>query len=185
MYSITDLRKDTLIDLDGIPHRVVEYHHAQLGRGGATVRIKVKNLATGQVLDRTYKNDEKIAPADVVRKKIQYLYSDQENASFMDTITFDQYQVEKSESEDVLKYFPEGAELEAYIYNQAIVSFELPNNTILEVVEAPGADKGNSASGATKVVKMETGISVNAPLFIKVGDKLKVDTRSGDYLQRA
>ncbi len=184
MYGPTDLRKETLIELDGTPFKVVEYAQKQMGRGGSIVNTKLKNLITGGVIDRTFRNDERVKPADVQRQKLQYLYTQGDKHSLMDLESYETYEVATSVDADVPKYIVEGGEIEGYLFSGQVIGFEWPKNVVLKVVEAPGADKGNSAAGATKAVKLETGIEVQAPLFIKAGDTVKVDTRNGAYLER-
>lgn len=184
MYGITDLRKDTLIDIDGVPYRVTDYSHTQMGRGGATVRVKVKNLLTGSVLEKVYKNDEKIKPASVQRVKLQYLYTSAKNAVFMDMNTFDQQEIDQTMAVDIIKFIPEGGEVQAITYKGQVIGFDLPKNTPIKVISAPDGVKGDTATGATKAVELETGIEIQVPLFIKTGDIVKVDTRSGQYLER-
>ncbi|MBP9827316.1 elongation factor P [Candidatus Saccharibacteria bacterium] len=184
MYGPTDLRKDTLIDLDGTPFKVVDYAQKQMGRGGSIVNTKLKNLITGGVIDRTFRNDERIKPADLARIKLQYLYTQGNTYSLMDMESYETYEIATSVDGDVPKYITEGGEIEGYLFSGQIIGFEWPKNVQLKVTEAPGGDKGNSAAGATKAVKLETGIEVQAPLFIKVGDMVKVDTRTGAYLER-
>lgn len=185
MYGITDLRKDTLIDIDGTPYRVTEYSHTQMGRGGATVKVKIKNLLDGTVLEKAFKTNEKISPASIDRAQLQYLYVNGSNLAFMDMASFDQYEVAADLDEAVAKYFPEGAELTGLIYNNQVIGFDLPKNTVVRVTETPGGAKGNTSSGGTKPATLETGIEVQVPMFIKVGDGVKVDTRTGQYLERA
>jgi elongation factor P len=185
MFGPTDLRKDTLIEIDGQPYRVVDYAQKQLGRGGSIVNTKLKNLVTGSVLDRTFKNDEKIKPADLSRQAVQYLYADHNQLHFMDNQTYEQFDIALSVDEEIPKYIVEGGTIDALVYDGQIIGFEWPKNVVLKVVSAPGADKGNSASATTKEVKLETGITAQTPQFIKVGDRLKIDTRSGTYLERA
>ena len=185
MYGVTDLRKDTLVELDGAPYRVVDYAQKQLGRGGSIVNTKLKNLITGQVITKTFKNDEKIKPAEVGRATVQYLYSAGSNMSVMDQSTYETIELPKSLDENVPKYITEGSTIDAVTFGDQIIGFDWPKNVVLKVVSAPGGDKGNSASASTKEVELETGIKVQAPQFIKVGDKVKVDTRSGAYLERA
>lgn len=184
MYGPTDLRKDTLIDLDGTPYRVVEYAQKQMGRGGSIVNTKLKNLLTGGVIDQTFRNDARIKPAELSRVKLQYLYTQGDIHSMMDMQSYETHEVPTSIDSDVPKYILEGGEIEAFLFDDRIIGFEWPKNVILTVTQAPGSDKGNSAAGATKAVELETGIEVQAPLFIKAGDKVKVDTRTGAYLER-
>lgn len=185
MYGITDLRKDTLIELEGVPFRVLEYQQTQMGRGGSTVKTKLKNLLTGNVLDKTFKNDERVAPASINQQTMQYLYENGGTATLMDMNTFDQLEVATELATNVIKYFPEGAEVKALLFKGKIIGFDLPKNTPIKVTSAPGGVKGDTATGATKAVELETGIEIQAPLFIKTGDIVKVDTRSGQYLERA
>lgn len=185
MYGITDLRKDTLIDIDGTPFRVTDYSHTQMGRGGATVRVKVKNLITGQVLEKVYKNDAKVEPANIERAAKQYLYRESSKLAFMDPDTFDQEEVALGLAPEIAKYFAEGSTVQALVYQDRIIGFDLPKNNVLTVSDAPGAARGNTATGATKEVTLETGHKVHTPLFIKSGDRVKIDTRTGAYLERA
>ncbi len=185
MYGVTDLRKDTLIDLDGSPFKVIEYAQKQMGRGGSIVNTKLKNLITGQVIDKTFKNDEKVRPAEINRQKVQYLYADGSGFSVMDLNSYETIEIPNSIDSDVPKYIVEGGQIDALTFNDKIIGFDWPKNVVLKVVKAPGADKGNSASATTKEVELETGINVQAPQFIKEGDLVKVDTRSGAYLERA
>lgn len=185
MYGPTDLRKETLVEIDGQPYKVVDYAQKQLGRGGSIVNTKLKNLITGNVLDRTFKNDEQIKPADVARTKVQYLYSAGSSLHFMDTVSYESIELPLSVDDNVPKYVKEGDELEAFSFANTIIGFDWPKNVLLKVTIAPGGDKGNTSSGATKEVELETGIKVQAPMFVKVGDTVKVDTRTGQYLERA
>jgi elongation factor P len=185
MLSPTDLRKDTLIDFEGAPYKVLEYAQKQMGRGGSIVNTKIKNMITGQVIDKTFRNDEKVAPAEIDRKTMQYLYSAGDRYSVMDQDSYETIEVDTGIDDNVPKYIVEGGTIDALVYDGKIIGFEWPKNVTLKVTSAPGADKGNSASATTKEVEVETGIKVQAPQFIKEGDVIKVDTRSGDYLERA
>lgn len=185
MYGITELRKDTLIDIDGTPYRVTDYTHTQLGRGGAIVRVKVKNLITGATIEKVYKNDAKIEPANVQRAAKQYLYREGNRLTFMDPVSFDQEEVSMDLAPEIPKYFAEGSDLQALVYQDRIIGFDFPKNAILTVTDAPGAARGNTATGATKEVTLETGQKVQTPLFIKHGDRVKIDTRTGAYIERA
>lgn len=185
MLSPTQLRKETIIDLDGVPYKVVEYAQKQLGRGGSIVNTKLKNLITGNVLDRTFRNDESVAPADISRQSVQYLYSDNTQMHFMNTTTFESIDLSISIDSNIPKYILEGGTIDALIFDDKIIGFEWPKNVILQVTSTPGGDKGNSASSNTKQATLETGISVAVPQFIKNGEKIKVDTRYGTYLERA
>jgi elongation factor P len=142
-------------------------------------------LLTGNVIDKTFRNDASIEPASINREAVQYLYSTNDTLNFMNTITYETIELPKSIDENVPKYILEGGNIETITFDDKIIGFEWPKNVVLKVVKAPGADKGNSASATTKEVELETGIKVQAPQFIKEGDRVKVDTRSGAYLERA
>lgn len=185
MYGVTDLRKDTLIELDGSPYKVLEYAQKQMGRGGSIVNTKLKNLITGQVIDKTFKNVEKVKPADIDRQTVQYLYSGGGKISVMDQTSYETVEIDESVDNNIPKYILEGGSIDALTFNDNIIGFDWPKNVTLKVVKAPGADKGNSASATTKEVELETGLKVQAPQFIKEGDVIKVDTRDGSYLERA
>lgn len=185
MYSPTDLRKETLIELDNIPYKVVEYAQKQMGRGGSIVNTKLKNLINGSVLDKTFRNDERVAPANIVRMSVQYLYSDDNMLYFMNNESFETIELAKKVDSNIVKYIKEGNNIEALTFDEKIIGFDWPKNVVLEVTKAPGADKGNSASATTKEAELETGIRVQVPQFIKSGELVKIDTRSGAYLERA
>ncbi len=185
MYGVTDLRKDTLIDLDGSPYKVLEYAQKQLGRGGSIVNTKLKNLITGQVIDKTFKNVEKVKPADIGRQSVQYLYSGGGKMSVMNQDSYETTELDLALDDNIPKYLLEGSSIDAQVYNDNIIGFDWPKNVILKVISAPGGDKGNSASATTKEVELETGLKIQAPQFIKAGDALKVDTRSASYIERA
>jgi len=185
MYSPTDLRKETLIDLDGTPYKVIEYAQKQMGRGGSIVNTKLKNMINGSVLDKTFRNDASIAPANVSRQGVQYLYATTDALNFMDTESYETIELPRNTDENIPKYILEGSTIDAMMFEGKIIGFEWPKNVVLKVTSAPGGDKGNSASATTKEVEMETGLKVQAPQFVKEGDSIKVDTRTGAYLERA
>jgi elongation factor P len=185
MFSPTELRKDTLIDLDGVPYKVLDYAQKQMGRGGSIVNTKLKNVITGQVIDKTFRNDEKVKPADVGRQTVQYLYTSDNKMYVMNQDTYETMELDLALDPNVPKYITEGSIVDAQTYDDKIIGFELPKNLTLKVVKAPGADKGNSASATTKEVELETGLKIQAPQFIKEGDVVRVDTRTGTYLERA
>lgn len=185
MYGVTDLRKDTLIDLDGVPYKVLEYAQKQMGRGGSIVNTKLKNVITGQVIDKTFKNVEKVKPADIGRQTVQYLYSGGGKMSIMDQESYETIELDLDLDPNVPKYILEGGTIDAQTFDGNIIGFDWPKKVTLKVVSAPGGDKGNSASATTKEVELETGIKIQAPQFIKEGDNIVVDTRDGSYVERA
>lgn len=185
MLSPTNLRKDTLIEIDGVPYKVVDYSQKQLGRGGSIVNTKLKNLFNGSVLSKTFRNDQPVHPASIERMAVQFLYSDPDNLHFMNTQSYETITVPFNIDKNIPKYILAGQSIDAIFYNDKIIGFEWPKNVVLKVVKTAGGDKGNSASATTKLAELETGIKLQVPQFIKQNESIKVDTRSGEYLERA
>ena len=184
MYSITDLKKDTLIQIDGTPYRVIEYAQKQMGRGGSIVNVRLKNLLDGSVIPKTYKGQDKIEPAEVDTKRMQYLYAEGEKLHFMDEQTYDQLEVQKETVGDPVVFLKEGANAEIQMFNGKVINVELPIKVELEVIQAPDVVKGDTQSTVLKDVELENGTSVQAPVFIKAGDTIIIDTRDGKYVER-
>lgn len=184
MYSITDLKKDTLIQLDGMPYRVVSYAQKQMGRGGSIVNTKLKNLLDGKVLDKTFKGNDKIEPADVSHKNVQFLYQDPERAYFMDTASYEQFDVPLSLLGDSMKFLKEGQDVTAQLFNGRPINIQLPVKLPLKVTAADPGIKGDTVSNVMKSCTVETGANVQVPLFINAGDTIIVDTRDGSYVER-
>ncbi len=182
--SITDLKKGTLISLDGEPYRVVEYSQKVMGRGGSIVNVKIKSLVSGKVLGKTYKGSDKLERAEVNSKPVQYLYGDGQDYHFMDPVSFEQFSLPVAGNEDLGSYMKEGFEASAQLYNGQPIGIELPKNVDLAVTEAESAVKGDTATAITKNATLETGLVVKVPAFIKVGDVLSIDTATGTYRER-
>ncbi|MDR0955712.1 MAG: elongation factor P [Candidatus Nomurabacteria bacterium] len=185
MYQPTDLKKGVIIALDGQPYKVVEYSQKVMGRGGSIVNVKVKNLITGNVLPKTYKGQERIEAAEVEKQTAQYLYSDASDAFFMNPTTFEQFQVALTEAEDVPKFIKEGGEVQLEFFDGKVINVDLPTSVNLTVDYTENAVKGDTTSSVQKDAKLETGVTVKVPAFIKTGDVLKIDTRDGSYIERA
>lgn len=185
MIGITELKTGVSFEYDDQPWLVLSYQHSKLGRGGAVLRTKVRNLITGAVLDKTFKGSDKFEPVQLERKKAQYLYKDTGGYVFMDEKTFEQFTLEAKQAGDAAKYIREGETVELAYYKGRPININVPIKVKLKVTEAEEATKGNTATGATKPVKLETGHVVQAPLFIKKGDLLIIDTRDGSYVERA
>jgi len=185
MYSITDLKTATKFILNSEPYQVLSYAQKKLGRGGSIVKVKIKNLINGNVLDKTFQGTEKFESADLSRKKAQYLYADGSSAYFMDLSNFEQFEIPLSQIGDAKKYLIENAEVDILYFDNKAINVELPIKLIFEVKEAPPSVKGNSQGTVTKSVKIETGATIDTPLFINIGDKIVVDTRDGSYVERA
>lgn len=184
MLSITDLKKNTLIVLDGQPFKVVEYNQKQMGRGGSIVNTKLKNLITGAVKTQTFQGNDKIEPADVSNQKVQFLYADSD-LHFMDGETYEQFSLDKELFGDQADLLKEGQEVTAQLFNGNVINVELPVKITLEVVKSPDVVKGDTQSTVQKIVTLETGAKVQAPMFVKVGDILVIDTRDSSYVERA
>jgi len=185
MLSITDLKTGTKIAMENDPWVVLSYSHSKQGRGGAVVKTKLKNLKTGATIDKTFQGADKLDEADLSKKKASYLYSDNENAFFMDSESFEQFEIPLLKISEEKKYLIENSPIDILNYNNEPINIELPIKMTFVVTSAPPAVKGNSAGSITKKVTIETGAQVDAPIFIKENDKIVVDTRSGSYVERA
>lgn len=180
----TDLKVGTLIELDGVPYRVTDYTHKAMGRGGAVVQVKIKNLLNGSVVDKSFRGSDKVDSADVSRENMQMLYSSAEGMAFMNTQTYDQDTVPEDLLGDQAKYVAEGTTVTLLYFNGKVIGLEMPNAVHLEVTETEPGAKGDTATAALKPATLETGIQIMVPLFINEGDKIKVNTLSGVYLER-
>ena len=178
MYGPTDLKKNVLITLDGQPYKVVEYSQKVMGRGGSIVNVKVKNLVTGALLPKTFKGQEKIEPAEVETRKVQYLYRDDEKFYFMDPTSFEQYELMADLVGDAKDFMRDGDEMEIQFYNGNPINLTLPKNLWLKVTYTENAIKGDTSSAITKDATLETGVVIKVPAFIKIGDVVSVDTES-------
>ncbi|MDR1300739.1 MAG: elongation factor P [Candidatus Nomurabacteria bacterium] len=185
MYQPTDLKKGTVVQIDGQPYRVVEYAQKVMGRGGSIVNVRLKNLVTGAVIPKTYKGQDKIETAEVTNQTVQYLYSDGSSMYFMNPTTFEQFEVSAEDGEDVPKYVKEGSEVQLQFFDGKVINVELPTSMLLRVVRADNVVKGDTTSSVQKDAELETGITIKVPAFIKTDDVVKVDTRDGSYLERA
>jgi elongation factor P len=185
VYGHTDLKVGTLVELEGVPFRVTDYSHHAMGRGGAVVQVKLKNLLNGGVVEKSFRGSDKIAPADVTRENMQMLYRDGDNLVFMNNETYEQDTVAADNLGDQAKYVADGTTVTLLYFKGRVIGLEIPNALYLEVKETEPGAKGDTATTAMKPAKLETGISVMVPLFINEGDKIKVNTLSGAYLERA
>lgn len=184
MYGPTDLKKNVLVTLDGQPYKVVEYSQKVMGRGGSIVNVKVKNLITGALLPKTFKGQEKIEPAEVTTRKVQYLYRDDEKFYFMDPESFEQHELSAEMVGDDQDFMKDGDELEIQFYNGSAINLVLPKNLWLKVVYTEDVVKGDTTSSVMKDAKLETGIVVKVPAFIKNDDIISVDTETRAYRER-
>ncbi len=182
--STNDLKNGMTLDLPEGLFAVVEFQHVKPGKGGAFVRTKLKNVRTGAVLDRTYRADEKLEQAIVEKREMQFLYRDGEHYVFMDNTSYDQINVEEAALGDTSKFLKEGDSAVLQMYKAEIVGVDLPASVELTVTETEPGVQGDRVSGARKPATLETGHVVLVPLFVNQGDRIKVDTRSGEYLTR-
>lgn len=185
MVSSTDFRTGLTIEIDGGAWQVVEFQHVKPGKGAAFVRTKIKNVETGAVVERTFNPNEKMPPARLDTRKMQYLYESDGMYTFMDTESYEQTELTKEQLGDALNYLKEDMEVSLQTFKGRIIGVSLPNSVTLKVVECEPGVKGNTATGATKTAKVETGYEVKVPLFVNEGDLLRIDTRTGNYIERA
>lgn len=184
MYGPTDLKKNTLITLNGQPYKVVEYAQKVMGRGGSIVNVKVKNLITGALLPKTFKGQEKIEPAEVVTRKVQYLYTDGEKYYFMNPENFEQYELAREMVGESKDFMRDGDEMEIQFYNESPINLVLPKNLWLKVTYTENAVKGDTSTSVMKDATVETGVTIKVPAFIKEGDVISVDTDTYEYRER-
>ena len=184
MYSITEIKKGTIIELEEQPYQVVEYSQKVMGRGGSIVNVKIKNLLDGRVLAKTFKGSDKIASAQIDYKKAQFLYADKDAAYFMDQETFEQISLPVAAVKEQLKFLPENTQVRLQYYKERAVGIDLPIKVPLKVVEAPDVVRGDTQSTVMKTAKLETGAEISVPIFIKAGDVVVIDTRDGSYVER-
>ncbi len=182
--STNDLKNGMALDLPEGLVTVVEFQHVKPGKGGAFVRTKLKNVRTGAVLDRTYRADEKLEQAIIDKREMQYLYRDGQQYVFMDNITYDQLHVDDAALGAATRYLKEGDSAVLQMYRSEIVGVDLPAAVELAITDTEPGFAGDRVSGARKPATLETGITVQVPLFVNSGDRIKVDTRTGEYLTR-
>lgn len=183
-FGVTDLKKGTVFQIDGTPYRVVEYNQKVMGRGGSIVNVKIKSLTDGKVLDKTFKGNDSIQPADVEVANAQYLYNDGSAFFFMDENTFEQFEVEVDIVGEGSGFLKEGDRVQLQKFGGNIINVDLPKNVYLEVTYTEDAVKGDTSSSITKEATLETGVVVRVPAFIKTGDVISVDTATGAYRER-
>jgi elongation factor P len=182
--STNDLRNGMALALPEGLFTVVEFQHVKPGKGGAFVRTKIKNVKTGAVLDRTYRADEKLEQAIIDKREMQYLYREGAHYVFMDNTTYDQLHVEQATLGDAARFLKEGDSAILQMWNDEVVGVDLPAAVELTVAQTEPGVQGDRVSGARKPATLETGHVVQVPLFVNPGDRIKVDTRSGEYLTR-
>lgn len=183
-FGITDLKKGQVFQMDGEPFRVVEYSQKVVGRGGSIVNVKIKSLIDGKVLNKTFKGNESVEPADITNQTVQYLYNDSSTYFFMNNDTFEQFEIEADIIGDQAGYLKEGDNVQAQLFDGRVINIELPKNLYLEVTYTENVVKGDTTSSVLKDATLETGIVVKVPAFIKQGDVISVSTEDGSYRER-
>jgi elongation factor P len=184
MISSNDFRTGVTIVLDGSVWRVVEFLHVKPGKGSAFVRTKLKNVQTGSVVDRTFRAGETVPQANLEKSVVQHTYREGEEYVFMDMETYEESRMTAKEIGDRVTYLKEGMEVSVIRWGEKVLEVELPNSVILEVTDTDPGVKGDTATGGTKPAIVETGAQVMVPLFISIGQRIKIDTRDGSYLGR-
>lgn len=185
MISTNDFKTGITVELDNGLWSVVEFLHVKPGKGSAFVRTKLKNVETGNVMEKTFRAGEKLPRAILDKRDMQYLYRSDDEFVFMDNETYDQIHMTKEQIGDGVKYLKESMMINVLKHGNRIIGIDLPNFVELEVVDTPPGEKGNTATGGTKPAVLETGATVNVPFFVNNGDRIRVDTRTNSYLDRA
>lgn len=184
MYSINDLIPGLVINLNNQPYEVISSQHLKLGRGGAIIQTKLKNLITGNILERNFKGSEKISPASLDKKSAQYLYQEKDAYFFMDSSSFEQLRYNKEVLDDAVYFLKEGEVYNLEFFRGDLIRVQLPVKINLKVKKTEKGIKGDRVTAGTKPATLETGLSIDVPLFIKEGNTVKVDTRNKSYIER-
>ena len=183
MYSTTDFRKGLKIEIDGTPFEIIEFQHFKPGKGGAMVRTKLRNILNGRVLDNTFRSGEKVERPNLESRDMQFLYHEGEQLVFMDMTTYDQMHMDAEATDGKANYLKDGQECRVLLYNEKPLDIEIPASLVLEVTETEPGAKGDTVSNVTKPATLETGVVIQVPIFVNIGDRVKVDTRTNGYLR--
>ena len=182
--STSEFKNGLKIEIDGVPFQIIYFQHVKPGKGGAFVRSKIKNILNGKISDKTFRTGEKLAEPDIEERRMQFLYNDGESCIFMDTQTYDQIPITDEVIGENSKFLLENAEVEVLIWKGSPINIDLPSFVELVVSQSDPGVKGDTSSGVTKPATLETGAVLQVPLFIKEGEKIRVDTRTGEYCER-
>ena len=185
MVSTGEIKRGMTIELDGTLYQIVEFQHIKLGRGSAQVRMKLRNVRRGDLVEKTFQAGDRFARARLDHRNVQYQYHDGDLYHFMDTGNYEEVALDATQLGDAVSYLTDGMVVILNEYEGDPIGVDMPASIVLEVTEVEFGLKGDTATGATKPATLETGLKVNVPLFISKGDKIKVDTRSGEYVERA
>ncbi|PIR93288.1 elongation factor P [Candidatus Falkowbacteria bacterium CG10_big_fil_rev_8_21_14_0_10_43_10] len=184
MLSLNEIKLGALIKINGEPYIVIRADHHKMGRGGAVLKTKLKNLITGNVIEKTFQGNEKAEEATTQEKLAQYLYQDENEAYFMDNETYDQFTISVEQLGDITKWIKDGTDVKVMYFDNKPVSVKLPVKLELKVTSAPPGVKGNSAGNVNKIVTLETGVEIPAPMFVNEGDTVRINTETGEYVER-
>ncbi len=185
MISVNDFKTGLTIEVDGDIWRVMDFQHVKPGKGAAFVRSKLRNLRSGNVNEKTFRAGEKVAKAQIDNRRMQYLYANGDDHVFMDNESYEQIELPEKQIEDELKFLKENMEVHVIQFKEEVLGVELPVTVVLEVAETEPGIKGDTASGGSKPAKMETGVVVQVPFFVNIGDKLIINTVESEYVSRA
>ena len=189
MLSLNEIKIGKIIVPRGIgasePYVAIKTEHHKMGRGGAVLKVKMRNLINGNILDQTLQGNDKVAEAETEKKKANFMYKDENEAHFMDNENYEQFGIALEQIGDKIKFLREGVDIDCLYFEGRPVAIELPIKVELKVVSAPPGVKGNSAGSVTKTVELETGAQLNVPMFINAGDIIRINTDTGEYAERA
>jgi elongation factor P len=185
MLSISSIKTVKNIILNDQPYIVLYHEHSKTGRAGSVLRTRLKNLATGSILEKTFQGAENVEEADIAKSKVQYIYKENGDYYFMDNVSYEQFSLPQNVIGNAADYLKEGTEITLLNWNGTAINIELPIKMTLKVMEAPPGIRGNTVSTGGKVVTLETGLKINTPLFVNAGDKVIVNTEKGEYVSRA
>jgi len=184
MISSNDFRTGVTVELDGSVWRVVEFLHVKPGKGSAFVRTKLKNVQTGNTVEKTFRAGETVPQANLEKRTMQYTYKDSDDLVFMDMETYEETRMSEDSLGDRINFLKEEMEVNVIFWDEKVLEIELPTSVVLEITDTDPGVKGDTATGGTKPATVETGAQVMVPLFISIGEKIKIDTRDGSYLGR-
>lgn len=184
MYSTTDFRKGLKIEVEGIPYEIVDFQHFKPGKGGAMVRTKLRNILTGRMQDITFRSGEKVGKPDLETRDMQFLYRQDDELIFMDMTNYEQLQMAAASTGGKEGFLKDGQECRVLLYKSSPLDIDIPLSLVLEVTETEPGAKGDTVSNVTKPATLETGVVIQVPIFVNIGDRVKVDTRTNGYLGR-
>ncbi len=185
MISAGEIKRGMTIELDGVLYQIVEFQHIKLGRGSAQMRMKLRNVRKGDLVEKTFQANDRYQRARLDHRNVQFMYKDGTHYHFMDTKTYDQIALDADQLGDAVNYLTDGMEVTLNEYEGDPIGVDMPASIVMTVASTDFGLKGDTATGATKPATLESGLKVNVPLFVKAGDRIKVDTRTGEYLERA